>query len=456
MFPLPHSIFPGAVFPAIAQTPAAGLLSVQFQLTQCEHLPPEDLRALQFRQIGELVAHIDRAVPHYGVSLRKAGIKPGAPITPEAWARVPILTRANVQAAGELLFAHNVPRGHGQIGSATTSGSSGRPVALRKTELAQFYWQCFVLREEIWHRRDLSATSMGIRRDDRLSPSDPTGKLRRLPDWGAPLAVVYPTGPALLLDYRASIAEQAEALARERPAYLTTYPSLLLELLRADVRPTGLREVRSVGEALADETRNLCRERWGVPVTDIYSAAEIGVIAFQCPEQGHYHVQSESVLVEVLHPDGSPCAAGETGSVVLTPLHNFAMPLIRYAIDDLAEVGAPCPCGRTLPVLARIPGRARDMLVLPSGDRRFPYYGHAAVVGVDAVAQHQVAQVAADTVEIRLVVRRPLTDAEEARIRDAAAAALGGDFRVRIAYREMIARDASGKYAEFRYEVPAA
>ena len=52
------------------------------------------------------------------------------------------------------------------------------------------------------------------------------------------------------------------------------------------------------------------------------------------------------------------------------PLHNFAMPLIRYAIGDLAEVGAACPCGRTLPVLRRVLGRTRDMLVLPSGEKR--------------------------------------------------------------------------------------
>ena len=70
----------------------------------------------------------------------------------------------------------------------------------------------------------------------------------------------------------------------------------------------------------------------------MYSAAEAGAIAFQCREHGRYHVQAESVLLEVLRPDGSACAPGETGQVVLTPFHNFAMPLLRYAIDDMASV----------------------------------------------------------------------------------------------------------------------
>jgi phenylacetate-coenzyme A ligase PaaK-like adenylate-forming protein len=61
--------------------------------------------------------------------------------------------------------------------------------------------------------------------------------------------------------------------------------------------------------------------------------------------------------VEVLDEEGRPCAPGETGRVVATSLNNFAMPLIRYETGDTAEVGAPCPCGRGLPVLTRIMGR---------------------------------------------------------------------------------------------------
>jgi phenylacetate-CoA ligase len=131
------------------------------------------------------------------------------------------------------------------------------------------------------------------------------------------------------------------------------------------------------------------------------------------------------------------------------------MPLIRYEIGDLVEVGPPCPCGRSLPVLARILGRARDMLVLPSGEKRYPYYGHNALVEVAAIRQHQVVQKSREEIEIRLVVRRALTAAEEAHILQAAAEGLGHPFRLSLAYCAEITRDPSGKYAEFRSEIPA-
>jgi phenylacetate-CoA ligase len=151
----------------------------------------------------------------------------------------------------------------------------------------------------------------------------------------------------------------------------------------------------------------------------------------------------------VLDHDDRPCAPGETGRVIVTPLHNFAMPLLRYDIGDLATVGAGCACGRTLPVLAAIPGRARDLIVLPSGDRRPAYYGHGAIMQVDAIMQHQVAQTAANEIVLRLVVRRPLTAAEETHILSSAAAALGHPFDLSIVYVDEIARKPSGKFAEF-------
>jgi len=106
-------------------------------------------------------------------------------------------------------------------------------------------------------------------------------------------------------------------------------------------------------------------------------------------------------------------------------------------------------------VLAAIPGRARDMLSMPDGTRRFPYYGHGEIMRVAAILQHQVAQIAPDRVELRLVVRRPLTAQEEERILMAARAALGAPLQVVIGYRDAIPRLANGKFAEFTNETTA-
>jgi len=462
MFNLPYSGMPGAVFPAVPSQAPAAMLGVLHQFRFTERLPPAELQTLQFRQLTELLTHAARHVPYYGPILRAAGFQPGEPVTAELWQRLPVLTRARVQEVGAQLHARELPAGHGSVATATTSGSSGRPVTIRKTALFQFYWQCFTVRDHEWLARDLSATWMAILRDDQRMDPTKQSPLRRMTNWGGPVAAIYPTGPGLFLDYRATAAELLAVILQERPAYLATFPSLLRELLRASqasgLRPQGLREVRTTGEALDPELRELIVRVWSeagkapLRVTEVYSAAETGIIASPCREENALHAHAEGVRLEILRADGTPCEPGEEGRVVLTSLHNFAMPLIRYEIGDRAVVGPPCACGRTLPVIAAIPGRARDMLTLPDGQRRFPFYAHNTIMQVDAIAQHQVAQIARDEVEIRLVVRRPLTPAEEAHIIAAASRGLGGEHRVRIAYRAEIPRQASGKFAEFANE----
>jgi phenylacetate-CoA ligase len=299
---------------------------------------------------------------------------------------------------------------------------------------------------------------MTLLRDDQRSDeaSDP---VRRSDNWGEPISTIYRTGPAVLVDYRADVSVLWQAVLREQPAILTTFPSVLAALMQQSLtdacRPEGLREIRTVGEALSGDLRSLCETTWGVRVTDIYSAAEIGMIAYPCREHGRMHVQSESVKLEILRPDRTPCEVGEEGDVVLTPLHNFAMPLVRYEIGDRATFGEPCACGRTLPVLSSVPGRARDMLTLPDGGRRFPYYGHGEIMRIEAIAQHQVAQTESDQVDIRLVVRRPLTADEEAGVIGIASRHLGAPFSVRIVYHQEHKRGSGGKFAEFTNEYEA-
>src|SRR5690606_38699430 len=113
--------------------------------------------------------------------------------------------------------------------------------------------------------------------------------------------------------------EQLAWLVQEAPAYLLTHPENLHALLRAAqstrITVPSLCHVRTVSETLRDETRALCDEVFGVPIVDLYSTQEVGYIALQCPQQCVYHVQSESVLVEVLDENDAPCAPGEVGRV---------------------------------------------------------------------------------------------------------------------------------------------
>ena len=450
---VPLSDLEGMAWPAIPTPIASRMLSLQQQLAHSQWWPQEELRRRQFRQVAPLVEHAFRTVPFYGRRLAAAGYRPGQEITEEFWRGLPLLSRVEVRSAGAAMRSTALPQQHGPLSETSTSGSSGTPIKVVKTAVEQTLWSSFALREELWHRRDWSAKVAVIRGAGNAT----TGE--RLPNWGPPLAGIFATGPVSAFEIRSDIARQAEWLRSENPDYLLTFGTNVVFLCQ-EFRARGwslprLREVRTIGEVIEPETRRLCREVLGAGITDVYSCEEAGYLAFQCSGREHYHVQMEGVLLEVLDERGRTCAPGESGSVVVTPLHNFAMPFLRYELGDIAEAGEPCGCGRGLQVLTRMVGRARDMVRLPTGEKRFVWQSTAKLAEIEPILRYQVAQIALDELEVRLVAARPLTPAEEDAFRKAVIANLGYDFRFRFVYRNDIPRAAGGKYFVFRSELEA-
>jgi phenylacetate-CoA ligase len=266
---------------------------------------------------------------------------------------------------------------------------------------------------------------------------------------------VLPTGPGYLLNVKSTIKEQAAWLREINPGYVLSYPSVLRGIggvfEERGWRLNRLREVLTFGEVLEPECRAACQRAFGVRVVDMYSSQEVGYIALQCPEQAHYHIQSENVLVEVLDNAGRACGPGQIGKVVITTLHNFAMPLVRYDIEDYAEVGGPCPCGRGLPVLTRILGRQRNLLTMPNGERRWPVFvTEDGTSDLPPFFQFHVVQRTLD--ELQLNVVRPggeLSTDELAGVERYFHDVLGYPFKLSVNCVSAIPRSASGKFEDF-------
>lgn len=417
------------------------MLAMQFQLGQSQWLPADLIFQNQLRQVQELLAHALANVPFYRQRLDALGLRPGAAITAEQFRRLPLLTRREVQDNEATLASRAVPATHGKVLEGATSGSVGNPLRFKSTELAQFFWHAFNFRDHLWHENDFSRKLLAIR----------AGESGEQPNWfqgvePAPFA----TGPMVVVSAWAGIDEQIRSILQHKPPYLLAHATVLeaiaVECLRRDLRFPWLREVRSFAEMLTADARALFVRAWGAKVVDTYSTRECGYLALQCPAHEHFHVQEGSIL-EVVDANGDPCRPGEIGRVIVTPLHNFAMPLIRYDLGDFAEVGEACDCGRGLPVLKRIMGRVRNMLVLPSGRRIWPFLGHYR--DTLPVRQRQVIQHSADHVELKLVVDRPLTPDEEEEARRHFCETVEHPFQVTVTYLDAIPRSAGGKFEEF-------
>lgn len=419
--------------------------------------PAADLVTSQHAQLAWLLGWAATEVPYYEGTdwARPAGKALAASLArdpacfPGLWRALPLLTKPQVRALGSKLNARRLPPGHGPVTQLRTSGSTGIPVEVLATAPTRMLWDALTIREHLWWRRDFTQR-MGVIRFRKRQQREGDGQVRA--GWGAPVGLLYRSGPSSAIHIGKSVEQLADWLVSFDPTYLLAYPSIMDPLLDAVAarggRPPSLEEVRLISEPVDPELQARLATQWQVRCTDLYSANEVGYIAFRCREQGALHVQSESLLVEVLDDAGQPCTPGETGRVVVTSLHNLATPLIRYDIGDYAELGGPCPCGRGLPVLTRVLGRVRNLVRTPDGRRYWPV-SLGQIRSVTPIVQTQFVQTALDTVELRVVCSRELSPAETDDAVLKTRRALGYEFQVRIVPLTEIPRGPTGKFEEF-------
>jgi phenylacetate-CoA ligase len=454
--PTPKTAVGSLAFPAFPGAEAARLLAIQHQLSLSERWQPAELRRAQALQLDLLLRHAAAEVPHYRERVTAALALPADDLAGRL-AAIPVSTRSDLQASGAGLRAGRLPAEHGKFADATTTGSTGEPLRFARTSATNAVWLANALREYLWQGRDFSLKLGGIRMFP-LAAADPGEEGMRHGNWGPSVATVYPTGPAAFLSSTVAPDGQLRWLQKERPDYLTSYPSNLVALAdHAEARGIPLprvREVRTIGETLSAESRSRLESAWGCRVTDAYTCEEAGYLALQCPAGTHYHVMAESVILEVLDDDGKPCPAGREGRVVVTHLTNFITPFIRYELGDFAVPGEPgaCACGRTLPTLTRVLGRRRNRLTLPDGTKVFPTFGiwtmgkEFADAGLRRI---RCIQRSTRLLEFVLQSERRLTEAEEARLREIALAKSAAGFEIAVSYSRDPAFWKEGKHEAF-------
>lgn len=436
--------------PPIVNSRTAPLIALMHQLEKSQWLSAETIAGHQHKQLVILAEHACKYSPYFKKRMSAANLMPADLSTPEGLRKLPVLSRRELQASKEDIFCSMLPKTHAPIKVHRSTGSTGEPVVVRRTAISNLFYQATNLRESLWNKRDVSGTYAVIR------ASIPEG-VTEMKNWGEPYSRLFDTGPVYLKSIATDIDLQVEWLKEINPDYLLTYPNNLAALLQKveqlHLKLPRLRQIRTVGETLTDELREYARRVLNVEITDMYSSEEVGTIALQCPESGLYHTMSECLIIEILDEKDNPCRPGQIGRVVVTDLYNFATPLIRYDLNDYAEVGEDCSCGRGLKTLKRIVGRSRNMLLLPDGRKHWPFFGCFRFNEIAPIRQHQLIQRSLELIEVRLVADVPLTSEQEARLIELIQQSLGYQFELKLVYFEgKIPREKGGKFEEFACE----
>ena len=206
-----------------------------------------------------------------------------------------------------------------------------------------------------------------------------------------------------------SAAEFAQRWNRLRPPFLIGYGGGVLDLIRR-LRRLGIRlappqAVAVTAAPLTAGTRAEIERALGAPCFDHYRSAEVPWIAGECAEQNGLHVFADVRRVEILDANGRAAAPDEDGDVIVSDLTNRVFPIVRYRLGDISRVlPGRCACGRGLPRLGAISGRASDAVRLPDGTTIAGALGHIFDDAPLSVRQFEIEQRADYSVVLRCIV----------------------------------------------------
>ena len=99
----------------------------------------------------------------------------------------------------------------------------------------------------------------------------------------------------------------------------------------------GVKLIVCDSDELTSTNRKAMEDTFRCIVINRYDNEENGLLAISSPYKDELTVNYPSIYVELLKLDSnSPVEPGEMGRVVVTDFFNYAMPLIRYDVGDLA------------------------------------------------------------------------------------------------------------------------
>jgi len=418
------------------------------ELEESQWWPQERIERLQAKRLQHLVRYAYERVPYYRRLMDAGSVSPDSIRTPADLPLIPVLSKADVREHSNDLLAEGFPRC--ELLHGRTSGSTGAPMAFYSTK------------ESRWSRgiaRSLRALEWaGVYMGDpvfRLASRGHHGFVSKalFTDMARVFTREKFEDPECFSD--SSLQGVVERIARSRPRALRGYASsicIVAEFIReSDIPAPEVGAIVTGGEELFPGQRALMREVFGTEPFSKYSSFENYDIAMECDAHAGLHVAAEDLIVEVVDEDGRPLPPGCVGRVLVTSLHEYGMPLIRYCTEDESSFAeGVCTCGRSLPRLSSVIGRTCSAIYTPSGRRLSTNTLDSSGLVPLGIRQFQLVQEQLDHVTVRVVPGTSASSSGDqslcAQVKSQFSGWLGDDVAVDVAIVDRIAPTPAGKH----------
>jgi phenylacetate-CoA ligase len=415
----------------------------------------KEKRLVEFQKesLRNLILHAYKNVPYYTQIFNKVNIVKNSNIADlSRFSKIPILTKDIIRNNQESLVSKDYKQRRWYHNSS--GGSTGEPLRFIQDNTY-----------EKWCKASTRYFGVIIGINTNNNP-------KNISLWGSDIDILknstdikesvqnFLTNTKLLNCFKMNednIKKYIKTINSFKPEYIVGYAGSLYELCRfAEKEQLKLitpNIIISAAETLRDDMRQKIEEVFGTKVFDFYGSREAASLAGEC-KYGSIHIFSYNNLIEILDEDNQPVKKNEEGRVIITNLHNYSMPLIRYEIGDMAVLGDKrCKCGSPLPTLEKLAGRIIEHFIKEDGEvvpGEFFIYLFIVYYNKGIVKQFQVIQEEYKRIKILIVPFGNINEPERKDIEDKIKVVMGKDIKIIWEFVDDIPKTKSGKYIYIR------
>ena len=406
-----------------------------------QYLPETELKNIQFLNLKKLIFHAFNNTSYYRKIFNRVKFVPKNFNTIENIQELPILTKEIIQTKTDELIAQGYDKQ--SLMKFKTGGSTGKSLTVYSNMerfekglaagLMCFRWAGWNIGEpmaRVWGNPPLLKSKKEILKFYLLQPTIWLDTMNlndsSMSDFIKKWAVINPT---LLHGHAHSLFIFSGFLRRNN----------------IKIKPNG---IISTSMVLLPSERTFIEETFLKKVTNLYGCEEVGLIACECEKNEGMHLNILNNFIEFIREDGSPASPGERGTILVTSLTNYAMPLIRYRIEDMGVPSSvQCSCGRGLPLMEKLTGRVADFLIKRNGSLVAGIsLIERTLTKIPGIQQMQIIQNQIDNFHINIVKNDSYCDTSQSDLIKEFQYVFGNLIKLDIHFVQNIKQELSGKY----------
>jgi phenylacetate-CoA ligase len=402
----------------------------------------------EFKQLylKELLLHASKHVPYYHRLLKNAGVVQDNNVELSRFNKIPPLTKEILRSEKLVSDDYLTRTWYNNF----SGGSTGEPIRFMQDTN---YIKWFYAINNYYFKDMLGVDELDVKKIELWgSPRDLfKGDLGLKAKIGAWL-----TNTVWLNSFRMTETDMetyVKTINRYKPDFIRGYAGSLFELCRfiesKNVKIYKPRIIVSSAETLTNEMREKIESVFGTKVYNFYGSRETASLAGEC-KCSLMHMFEFNNYIEVLDNDNQPVQENQDGRIVVTNLHNYSMPFIRYEIGDMGLLGSTrCKCGSVLPTLKRVDGRIEEQFYKRDGNIVIGYFFvhlMGVVLNKGYIKKFQVIQEDFDKIRILMIPLKILPESEKNEIEKKIKLQMGENCKIIWDFVNEIPKAQSGKY----------